>query len=200
MVPLINLSLKNCGVAPISTDGRFEARVQEQRTAEDGSIWSIYDGYFTEDGKMNGRGKITFAHGTVHEGEFVDDRLYGTGTINSQVFNSTGIFANGQLVEGRTVYANGNSEEGAFFDDYLNGFGKKTLVDSTILRGVFANGDLVKGKILYRDLSMEEGTFVSGRLHGFGTKVNSSGTTTQKGQFVNGELFASTIVAPTASS
>ena len=61
------------------------------------------------DGKMHGRGKMTWRSGQVYEGEWKDDTRNGC--------------------RGKMIYASGNVYEGEWNNDKRNGEGTKTYLD-----------------------------------------------------------------------
>ena len=78
----------------------------------------IYEGEF-QDGKIQGKGIMTFPEGQRYEGDFVNEKFEGSGMYTWPNGNRyEGQFANGKF-EGRGIYtwANGERYEG----DFVNG-------------------------------------------------------------------------------
>lgn len=128
------------------------------------------------DGKLHGKGKITFSQGYLWEGEFKEGLLHGPGKITLPGKNAAireGIFENGTLL---TVNAGQKRET-------------KITLDGCVAEGEFKEGQLHgKGIRLFPDQKREQGQFIEGQLNGQGIRV-IPGVGTIQGQFIAGELI-----------
>lgn len=145
-------------------------------------------------GKLQGKGKITYPNGYVKEGFFKDGLLNGQGSLIEDKFIKTGEFKNdvlhgkGKQVEDTSVYEgmfkegsftgpNGTYtslyqiEKGEFKDFYLCGEGMITYLKShsqkKLEKGTFEKSELHgKGIRIYQNGNQEEGMFKKGIFQG----------------------------------
>ena len=61
----------------------------------------------------NGKGRLIHADGDVYEGDWLDDRAHGEGTMSTSVANGTGVY----------THLDGASYKGGWFEDKQQGFG-----------------------------------------------------------------------------
>lgn len=116
-------------------------------------------------GVPHGPVKISFADGSIYEGEMKNGNITGHGIyVNAIGDQYEGSFELGLLVEGKIKYASGEVAEGIFRGgENLDGFGK--WWDSVReISGYFEDGLLTgKATVVYK----EEGGAVSGNFRGF---------------------------------
>lgn len=119
-----------------------------------------------KNGRLEGRGKITFNDGTIYEGIFKDGCLV-EGEIrghNGEVIK--GKFEENFLIKGTMTFANGDFSEGEFRNNKLNGKGKKyKKALGTLYEGTFKDDDLDgPGKVIRSGHLVYQGMFQQGRL------------------------------------
>lgn len=85
----------------------------------DGNLYMVWEGEF-KNGSLNGLGKVSYADGTVYEGEFKDHAL----------------------INGTMTDSNGERWEGNFKRGLLHGQGMKIYPDGRIEEGEFVKGEL----------------------------------------------------------
>lgn len=137
---------------------------------------NIHEGNFIK-GKLNGKGKITVKSTSylysedVYEGIFKDDRLYGQGSKKVQDSLFSGeFFANKLNGKGTLRYNTGGVDEGLFIDDHLIE-GKMTLRNGDVYEGSFEDKFLTGwGKATFVSGEVWEGIFKRDFLEGIGTK------------------------------
>jgi hypothetical protein len=134
----------------------------------------VYEGE-RKDGKMHGKGKMTWPNGEVYEGEYKDDKMNGQGKL--------------KYPNGTTTY------EGEFKDDEFSGYGEYTNFTPSEnyhfkYRGYYDNG--VRHGFGYIFTSgragsgMMYGEFKNDKLiSGTGRRIEGDGTI-QEGDFING--------------
>ena len=95
----------------ISDGSKYEGTVGQNRQFEP----SLLDGNEYANGVFHGAGKLTFADGSVYEGEFKNGKPHGKGKYTS----NTQCIREGHFVEGilhgdncKTIYPEGQSYEG----------------------------------------------------------------------------------------
>ena len=101
----------------------------------------IYEGEF-QDGKIQGKGIMTFPEGQRYEGDFVNEKFEGSGMYTWPNGNRyEGQFANGKF-EGRGIYtwANGERYEGDFVNGEQHGKGVFTWSDGSCYEGDYDHG------------------------------------------------------------
>ena len=120
--------------------------------------------------KLHYQGEEKLPDGTIREGNFVDDKLWG---------------------EGKERLPDGTIREGKFMDGKLWGEGKETLPDGTIREGNFMDGKLHnQGEEKLPDGTIRKGNFVHGQLYGKGEERDSNGVI-KKGYFIEDKAFIS---------
>lgn len=128
----------------------------------------VYAGQ-TRDGLAHGKGILTDKKGIHYSGDFKKGKRHGV--ITTYLLNGdsiTQVWADDKVMKVQNTdikkiapqykktymgygfgYVDGDKEEGMFIDGSLQGYGKKTLSDGTIIEeGWFENGTLVKGRIM----------------------------------------------------
>lgn len=171
--------LHGTGIIRHSSGKVFEGKFEEGKLVEGKIIDSdgtTYTGQF-KDGKLDGEGKIVFSGQWSKEGKFDKGLLNGTGKITYEkstlkspqdctIVSETGEFKDDKLIKGTIVQYNGEVSEGNFDgNDWLNGQGKMTLIDGTVLEGDFEKDVLNgKGKKIDSQGIIWEGTFKAGNL------------------------------------
>lgn len=147
---------------------------------------SRYEGPLNKDKRMEGKGRLTWANGNTHEGEFVNDLPHGTGTFTaSSGWSYTGQWAHGQY-EGRgtEVYLNGARYEGEFKAGKRHGQGRQTAPDGGVLEGEWKLGELDgQCKMEEASGSKYEGTCLAGRRSGRGRYENVADESVYEGEF-----------------
>ncbi len=131
---------------------------------------SIYEGDW-QDNKLHGKGKRTFAGGSIYEGDWQDNKFHGKGTYT---------FADGEKYEGdwqddkkhgKGTYtlADGEKYDGCWQDGKLDGKGIYTWKNGNIYDGDWKdNQKHGKGIFTYPDGSIYEGDWKDGQRHGRG--------------------------------
>lgn len=142
-----------------------------------------------KDGKLHGKGKITFGLGKVHEGQFKEGLLNGEGKITFKEMVIKGEFKNGCLNGQGTMTLKGKPFwEGEFKDGILNGRGK-SVTKSIIEEGIFLDGKLNgPGKKRFKDGTVYEGKFKAGNLHDREGKATYKNGTVCSGEFKDGKF------------
>jgi hypothetical protein len=107
----------------------------------------VYEGQFDRD-SYQGKGKMTFANGSMYEGQFNQNCFHG---------------------QGRLTYADGNIYEGQFDQGFCRGQGKMTFANGALYEGQFnQNCFHGQGRLTYADGDIYEGQFDRGLCHGQG--------------------------------
>jgi hypothetical protein len=133
---------------------------------------------------MHGRGKTTWSHGDVYEGEHKYGQPYGEGVMTY----SGGAVYEGRFVEGnrhgqgKYTTTNGIVIEGTYRSGSLRGNGKVTYPDGAVYEGKLKNFQRHgHGKYTYPDGAVYEGEFKDHRQHGHGRYT-----------FPDGQVYVST--------
>lgn len=95
---------------------------------------------------LHGKGiKLSILSGWQYEGTFKNGKLHGNGEAMRYGNTYKGNFYEGFLngPEGKVIFANGDIHEGVFFQDVLEGEGKITKIDGTVIQGRFKEGYLI---------------------------------------------------------
>ncbi len=133
-----------------------------------GNLTATYEGPIAN-GRVTGKGKITWPSGAFYEGDFVDWTFQGKG------------FA---------MWANGNSYEGDYFDNKRQGSGIYKFADGTYYEGEFFNNQFQgKGLLKMADGSYYEGSFVNGQYHGYGKLYKPDGSVLKEGHWASGKFI-----------
>ena len=138
-------------------------------TQEDGNT---YQGDLI-DGKMQGKGRLTFPNGKIYEGDFVDGISQGEGKLiypDGSVYE--GGFKNNKFEgKGKYSFAGRHSYEGEDFEreftkeDSYFGYGIVDHVDGPVFEGEFFGGNIMgKGKFTYPTYETFQGDFRVERL------------------------------------
>ena len=154
-----------------------------------------------KDGKMHGVGKLTWSTGAVYEGEWLNNKINGSGTYkkaDGSVYvgswkdgmkNGTGLLTwmNGDVYEGEYMqdkkhgngvykYANGSVYDGAWELNQRNGIGALTYKNGDVYEGEFKNDKRNgKGTYTYASGNIFKGGWVNGKKNGPGVKSYKSG-------------------------
>jgi hypothetical protein len=113
-----------------------------------------YEGEYKDDMK-HGKGRFTFASGSVYEGEWKDDKKHG---------------------KGKCTYASGDVYEGEFADGNYHGKGNYTYASGEVYEGEFADGNYHgKGKYTHVSGDVYEGEWKDDKKHGKGKCTYASG-------------------------
>ncbi|MGB7196525.1 MAG: C13 family peptidase [Collimonas pratensis] len=141
------------------------------------------------DGKLQGKGKISWANGETYEGGFDKGLLSGKGKY---IFGANSVYegdfkAGGRTGQGRYVDFMGSVYVGHFLDGEFDGQGKSTKYDGSVYEGSFARG-LYEGIGKWTDKEQEYvGTFKQGKYSGKGEIKYKNGRK-YKGDFAKGQF------------
>lgn len=117
---------------------------------------SKYEGPYVN-GKRQGKGKYTFASGTVYEGDFLDDKFTG---------------------KGKMVYTDGTNYVGDFLNDVFEGKGVYTYSGGDKYEGEFKGGKKNgNGTYYFKNGQKYVGQFLNGKFEGEGTMYFVNGKT-----------------------
>jgi len=113
----------------------------------------VYEGSFNEEGKREGKGKLTFVNKDVYEGDFKNGKQEGKGKytfVSRDVYE--GKFENDKREGiGKYTFASGNVYEGEFKNDKREGIGKFRFASGDVYEGDFKNGKVVINQINYAE-------------------------------------------------
>jgi hypothetical protein len=128
-----------------------------------------YEGEW-KNNRREGKGKLVIKkNGKVkkYSGHFINGKLNGQGTLETEIARYSGIFKNNRL-NGQGVYENQNGEKyiGGFLDFKFEG----------------------KGTYTFKDKSLYIGDFKAGKLHGKGRLFNSKHKVIRSGRWEAGEF------------
>lgn len=131
------------------------------------------------------KGKITYADGSLEEGEFNEEGLNGIGKSKikdeeNEWHLEEGKFENGILIEGKIIYADGLVENGEFNEEgELNGKGMRIWPeDGGFQDGIWQNDEFIEGtvKLVYDNGSSYEGNMKDDEYHGYGKLIKQDGS------------------------
>jgi hypothetical protein len=134
-----------------------------------------------KNGFADGQGTVEFIENGKVEliwyGFFTNGYLQGPASIKRRDSETVGIIRNSELNgEGRITFTNGTIVEGAFMDGKLNGYGKIRYGNGTLLKGWFKNNELNGyGLATYKNGITYEGNFIDGKLNGYGIQTVTNG-------------------------
>lgn len=162
---------------------------------------TFYEGEVNENGKPNGKGKITYTlldkTYTLYDGEFKNGVYDGKGTLyKDDVIEFSGVFQNGEKVfypyQDEFYYDKGAIK---FYGDKSKTKTGKTMKvyytsGNLYYEGGWKNGKITgEGTIFYLSgKPKESGEFANGELAGKGKKYYESGTLQQEGEYEEGVL------------
>jgi len=148
-----------------------------------------YEGFF-QNGKIHGKGKLTFSNGNKYEGDWKQHYREGNGKMT---FNNGDIYQ-GQFKkskiegQGEMKYSNGDIYKGQWVADKSNGIGTYNFAGGERYEGEFVDGKFQgKGTMYYKDGASYSGFWYNNKKHGEGTLVKNDGTKVQ-GNWENGKL------------
>ncbi len=172
----------------------------------------------TQDGLLQGKGKLVGGEGSVFKGDFDKGLMHGQGVYE----DADGLYYQGEYAkgmwngEGELKYSTGAQYVGAFKDNQLHGQGKYTEVNGDIYEGEFEHslfsgqgsyttlrngiysGNFNKGEItqgIYTDTfeNVYDGSFSDWSFHGKG-KYSTADEISYEGTFVQGNLMGQSVV------
>ena len=150
----------------------------------------LYIGEFV-DGVRQGKGKINFSNGNSYNGDWLDDKQTGFGTLYYKDGSKyIGDFVDGKSHgKGRITLVNGDFYDGDWNVGSRTGYGSYQWADgNTRYVGEFDNGILNgKGVFYYADGREYDGEFVNGKYHGIGKLVSPDGEVLYDGEWDNGK-------------
>mmetsp|Transcript_1537 Transcript_1537/g.3283 ORF Transcript_1537/g.3283 Transcript_1537/m.3283 type:complete len:366 (+) Transcript_1537:1957-3054(+) len=170
-------------VKPISLKESHDVSILERAiqnaSMTDYKFYSIgYTGGLVN-GLRNGYGVLKFTSDDVYEGDFVDDKMSGFGTLkSSEGYYFAGNFINGVRIGfGLQKWLSGAFYLGNYDRDLFNGQGKMTYSDGSCYEGDFIEG-LKHGRGIYRwaDGSEYKGTFKQDLFSEFGIMRYADGS------------------------
>jgi hypothetical protein len=144
---------------------------------EDDEREGYYEGDFSENNLMHGRGWLEFKNGDRYEGEFKNDKMEGRGVLT----DLSGDRYEGEFKEnesegnGVSFYQDGSRYEGEFKNGLKEGFGKYFFAHGDRYEGEFRNG--LKGglgKYFYANGDRYEGGFKNGKRSGNGIFIKAN--------------------------
>jgi hypothetical protein len=143
-----NMAMIGRGVCHFANDSTYEGIMQNDIMHDPCAILvdtdskSRYTGGFVDDRR---EGSAVFEHPYGrYEGEYLNNRRHGMGKevdLNGNTF--TGIFVDGDAVEGRMEYSDGSVYVGAMRDGSREGKGKLLTDDGDVLEGDWKDDELV---------------------------------------------------------
>ena len=140
------------------------------------SATSKYTGQF-QNALRHGKGKMTYADGSVYEGPFSYGKKNGNG--------------------GTITYVNGDKYVGQWSGDFPNGKGKYFFKTKERYEGDFVNGEFDgQGIMYYADQAYYKGAWKKSKKHGIGTLVTADGDQ-KSGTWSQGKLVTKPAGAPT---
>lgn len=137
--------------------------------------------------EKNGFHSYIFPNGDQYEGDWVNDKVHGKGTMKYEKEGKfTGEFSQGKKVRGEFVYnkdvaapKGGCTYVGEFKADKWNGQGKLILADGGVYEGEFAAGQYEgKGTLKYaegKDPDVYDGQYKKGKPNGQGKMLYKQG-------------------------
>jgi hypothetical protein len=133
-------------------------------------------------------------NGDLYGGDFMDDYKCGQGSLvysDGRIFQ--GKFVLGTLVKGSMVYPNGASYTGKFRNDKRHGGVRGTYVyeDGSTYVGNFED-DIVtgRGQMTWPDGSLHIGDWKNGKQDGFGKELGPEGNLRHEGLWHEGSIVA----------
>lgn len=154
---------------------------------------TVYEGTF-RDNQLFGMGKMRSPDGTVHEGEFQNGRMHGKGSAKNasgeRIYE--GDYENGEIHgRGTAYFPEGKTIEGVFDRGIEKGCGTIVEPDKLFYSGDFINGGIFHGEgvLMIRGENPRtlKGTFVNGVLQGVGSIKYLDGAL-YEGEFKDGVL------------
>lgn len=146
---------------------------------------SKYEGQWFK-GKRQGKGKLTYADGTVYEGDFKNDQFHGFGKLTSpqkDVFE--GKFKNGDPCgEIKVTYANGDIYQGIFSTDEQLGKGTLTTKNGSTYEGNWTD----IGNATDVTCTNKDGTVEHGKIVDF--IFTTTDSTTYSTKYKNGNIYS----------
>lgn len=209
----LNTEIGNCLRNLLGTEANIRAEIQDppvpRKWLFSWNDFCVYDGWW-ENGKMHGEG-ILESRGSQYEGEFVNNRKTGKGTmlfITGATY--TGEFLNGKphgqgemnqcgcvyvgaWVNGKKhgpgnlYFSNGDTFIGHFENDYIQNNGKTTASDARGYSGGFHQSQYHGHGVLTDFYGNYDGEFVNGNRQGQGTLKHANGMVST-GNWVAGYL------------
>lgn len=146
--------------------GHLIADAQEQESDEQTQPVEQYEGRLV-DGLRVGFGKLTYANGSVYEGEFANDLPSGS--------------------DGKLIFVDGREYQGTFVSGLMQGYGTLKWPNGDVYVGTFdANAISGSGKFFWQlTKATYEGTVEAGKLHGVGIMSWPDGRR-YEGSYLNG--------------
>ena len=148
-----------------------------------------------QDGKLNGKGKITYAGGFIREGVFKSGQLNGEGKVtfpDGEIHE--GEFKLNVLHEGKIIFNPTPGVGVGMYEGQLNngephGKGKLTFATGRIHEGEFSGGVLREGTATFPDGHIREGEFhVNGNLRKGKITFGDQRPVIWEGEFMDGKL------------
>ncbi|MDQ5921696.1 MAG: hypothetical protein QG673_1755 [Pseudomonadota bacterium] len=156
---------------------------------------SRYKGAFVN-GIRHGQGKHTDINKNIISGEWNNNNLESTATINIVYYSTKKVYSGSHQNgiphgDGVIKYADGSSHEGNFVNGSLCGKGSYTDKKGNKVSGTWENGKITTAKIVtqYADGKVYEGEHdETGNPHGQGVLKDSDGVRSYQGTFEHGAL------------
>lgn len=132
---------------------------------------------------------LTLPDGAIYEGELLNGRLHGEGSLRWPGGSSyIGGFKNGLMQgEGTYTFADGSVYVGGFVAGAQQGSGQLTDAYGNIYQGTYEQNEFIEGTMTDAQGTVYEGRFLQYRLNGEGKLSFAEGSDWQ-GQFVDGVL------------
>ena len=139
----------------------------------------------------NGFDKVTYKDGSYYEGNFVNDKFQGKGTlVKADGTKIVGDFLANQI-NGKVVisYPKGDHYEGGMVNGLRDGSGKYTYAAGGYYDGMWKTGEKNGYAVFqYTNGDVYEGNYVNGLAHDTQGKISFKDGTSYVGAFTNGEL------------
>ncbi len=189
------------GTVIIRYTGTFQAGLPHGEGSFTNSEGDTFTGRFADGYEVHG--VLTFADGSVYEGDFEQSLFhgqgrytYGPGDFEGDVLEGTFVegdpvtgtytWADGQVYtgawydwhrhgHGTHTYTSGNRYEGEWADDVRHGRGTFTWVSGASFTGDWVDDDRVRGREVYANGNVYEGDYLDDKRHGYGRMTFASG-------------------------
>lgn len=148
---------------------------------------SYYEGNYVDD-KKQGKGTLVKPDGTKYVGDFLDNNLNGKVVVS---YSNGDHYAGGMINNlrdgsGKYTYAAGGYYDGMWKAGVKNGYAIFQNTNGDVYEGNFVNGLIhdTQGKMKFKDGTSYLGAFTNGKMTGQGTRYYSNGL--YRGAFVDG--------------
>lgn len=160
-----------------------------------------------DNGKINGKGAMTFSNGDIYEGEWSDGNMNGKGTyrkydatLDGYVSVYYGDFAKNKIEgRGRCEYHDGSIYEGQWQNGMRTGVGACWWKDGSFFWGLWRYDAMLRGTLRFPSGDIYDGEILNGFPHGFGKMFNADRTSVVEGVFDKGAPVDATVISSDGS-